>query len=254
MHTHTYTPTRTPCPFTYSPAHSLPPAHFPLILLLSSPGSLPGWLLPPSSCVSPSADTPNLLKASSLIALICLLCPCICLPPVPGLLTLPFCPLPREVAAASYAMTVWSQPPGRAGGFCTLAVSPTTMRGCLPRGALATSWCPLSTPDTQPLCQTSPAIVPSYAPLLGGGLSGSSSTECMFGVSGTGCLTSFPNPQHTALSRISWNPLVPSFSPQEFMGESFWGSPCDNLLFLSLTPNKGGFVIFESIYYLSSTY
>lgn len=73
--------------------------------------------------------------------------------------------LPREAAAASCVTTAESHLRGRAGLFCTLAASHTTMRGCPPPGALDTSWCPLLTPDTQPVCQTS-ATVPCWEPGL----------------------------------------------------------------------------------------
>lgn len=68
----------------------------------------------------------------------------------------------REAAAASCVTTAESPLRGKAGPSCTLAASHTTMRGCPPPGVLDTSWCPLLTPDTQPVCQTFSATVPCW--------------------------------------------------------------------------------------------
>lgn len=201
-----------PCikPSVGLPAPGLPSAHFPVTLLVYFTQLLPGWLPPPSSYVSLSTNAPG---RQGVIPLVCLSHPCICLSPNPmsahSLLLSPSL-LPREVAAASYAMTAWSQPRGRAGGSCTLAVSPTTTKGYPPPGVLATLWCPSSTPDTQPLCQTSPAIVPSCVPLLGGGLSGSSLPKCSLVCLGLN-VSRPPSPIYTQLSQEA--PGAPLFLP-----------------------------------------
>lgn len=217
-----------PCiqPSVALPAPGLPSAHFPVTLLVYSPQLLPGWLPPPTSCISLSAIAPG---RQGVIPLVYLSRPCICLSPNPmaahSLLLSPS-PLPREAAAASYAMTAWSQPHGRAGGSCTLAVLPTTTKGCPPPGVLATLWCPSSTPDTRPLCQTSPAIVPSCVPLLGGGLSGSSLPKCSLVCLGLNVSPS-PTPIHTQLSQEA--PRAPLFlpsAPKSLQGGGFCRVPC----------------------------
>lgn len=197
-------------------ALSRPPCPWPA--LCTFPSYFAGILSPvasrlaasPSFCVSLFANAPG---RQGVIPLVCLSHPCICLSPNPmsahSLLLSPS-PLPREVAAASYAMTAWSQPRGRAGGSCTLVVSPTTTKGYPPPGVLATLWCLSSTPDTQPLCQTSPAIVPSCVPLLGGGLSGSSLPKCSLVCLGLN-VSPPPSPIHTQLSQEA--PRAPLFLP-----------------------------------------
>lgn len=55
-------------------------------------------------------------------------------------------------------------------------------------------------------------------------------------------------PQHTALSGSSWEPPCPTPRSPNVHGEkTSGGSPYNKLLFLSLPPNKGGFVTLESV-------
>lgn len=57
----------------------------------------------------------------------------------------------------------------------------------------------------------------------------------MFGVPGTECVAS-PPPQHAALSGSSWSPPLPLPTvPKDPWGEGSEGSPCDKLLFLTLS-------------------
>ncbi|EPY81911.1 hypothetical protein CB1_000698008 [Camelus ferus] len=121
----------------------------------------------------------------------------------------------------SCATTAWSHPRGTAGGSFTLAASPTTMKGCPPLGALTTSWCPLLTPDTQPLCPAFPAIVPFCAPIFGGGLSSSSPPGYMFHVPGTEC-AALPLPTTTWPSGSSWSPQPRPLAPRGSQEEGFW--------------------------------
>lgn len=129
--------------------------------------SLFDWHLPHHACCPPAPAPPSML---TLVLFSC-------------------SHLPREVAAASCVTTAESRPQGRAGLSCILAASHTTMRGCPPPGALGTSWCPLLTPDTQPVCQAFSATVPcraTWVPILREGTLPFSSSECVC-VSGMEC-------------------------------------------------------------------